>query len=162
VLDSEVTKWTLWPTAAGKQPKKLSNSLQYVCLQTSLPVANRALPLLQAIADTEGEITKRKVQIAAAAKQTEKLSKDCVKTQKELDKANADLEGKQQEQQVCTDRQGTAKEGLSRLPVPCYALSFLSACFACTLTRQFQKARTVVEHVIVATRQSWVLMLKAN
>ena len=56
------------------------------------------------IADTEGEITKRRVQITAAGKQAEKLSKDCVKTQKEMDKASADLEGKQQEQQVCTDR----------------------------------------------------------
>ena len=30
----------------------------------------------------------------------EKLGKDCTKTQKELDKANADMESKQQEQQV--------------------------------------------------------------
>ena len=55
---------------------------------------------LQAISEAEGEVTKRKVQIAAASKQAEKLGKDCTKTQKELDKANADLEGKQQEQQV--------------------------------------------------------------
>jgi len=44
------------------------------------------------------------VQISAAGKQAEKLSKDCAKTQKELDKANADLEAKQQEQQVSTRR----------------------------------------------------------
>ncbi|KAL0027544.1 hypothetical protein WJX77_009918 [Trebouxia sp. C0004] len=55
--------------------------------------------LQQEIADTEGEITKRKVQITAVGKQAEKLSKDCAKTQKELGQANADLEGKQQEQQ---------------------------------------------------------------
>ena len=54
------------------------------------------------------------MQITAAGKQAEKLSKDCVKTQKELDKANADLEGKQQEQQVCTDRQqGLQKKDLA-------------------------------------------------
>ena len=56
--------------------------------------------LLQAISETEGEITKRKVQVTAAGKQGEKLSKDCAKMQKELDRANADMEGKQQEQQV--------------------------------------------------------------
>ena len=82
----------------------MSKSLQHIHRQTSLPVSNGALTLLQAIADTEGEITKRRVQITAAGKQAEKLSKDCVKTQKEMDKASADLEGKQQEQQVCTDR----------------------------------------------------------
>lgn len=58
------------------------------------------IQLLQAISETEGEITKRKVQITAAGKQGEKLSKDCIKTQKEVDKGNADMEGMQQEQQV--------------------------------------------------------------
>ena len=92
----------------------MSRSLQYVCSYTLLPAANKALSLLQAIAETEGEITKRRVQITAAAKQAEKLSKDCIKTQNELDKANADLEGKQQEQQVCTDRhQGLQKKDLA-------------------------------------------------
>ena len=92
----------------------MSQSLQNVCRQASLPVANKALSLLQAIAETEGEITKRRVQITAAGKQAEKLSKDCVKTQKELDKAKADLEGKQQEQQVRTDRQqGLQKKDLA-------------------------------------------------
>ena len=67
----------------------MSRSLQYVCSYTLLPAANKALSLLQAIAETEGEITKRRVQITAAAKQAEKLSKDCIKTQNELDKANA-------------------------------------------------------------------------
>lgn len=45
-------------------------------------------------------MTKRQVQISSAGKQADKLSKDCAKTQKELDKANADLEAKQQEQEV--------------------------------------------------------------
>lgn len=45
-------------------------------------------------------MTKRRVQISTASKQAEKLSKECGKTQKELDKATADLEAKQQEQQV--------------------------------------------------------------
>ena len=57
---------------------------------------------LQAISDTEGEITKRQVQISTAAKQAEKLSKECSKTQKELDKATADLQAKQKEQEVST------------------------------------------------------------
>ncbi len=92
----------------------MSRSLQHVCCHMLLPVAKRALSFLQAIADTEGEITKRRVQITAAGKQAEKLGKDCIKTQKELDKANTDLEGKQQEQQVCTDRQqGLQKKDLA-------------------------------------------------
>ena len=56
--------------------------------------------MLQAISDAEGEVTKRKVQIAAAGKQADKLGKECSKTQKELDKGNADMEDKQKEQQV--------------------------------------------------------------
>ena len=56
--------------------------------------------LLQAISDAEGEVTKRKVQIASAGKQAEKLGKECTKTQKELDKGNADMDDKQKEQQV--------------------------------------------------------------
>ena len=56
--------------------------------------------LLQTISDAEGEITKRQVQISSAGKQAEKLSKECCKTQKELDKATADLEAKQKEQEV--------------------------------------------------------------
>lgn len=55
---------------------------------------------LQAISDTEGEVTKRQVQISTAGKQAEKLSKECSKTQKELDKATADLRAKQKEQEV--------------------------------------------------------------
>lgn len=56
--------------------------------------------LLQAISETEGEITKRQVQISSAGKQAEKLSKECSKTQKDLDKASADLQAKQKEQEV--------------------------------------------------------------
>lgn len=56
--------------------------------------------LLQAISETEGEITKRQVQISSAGKQAEKLSKECGKTQKELDRASSDLQAKQKEQEV--------------------------------------------------------------
>jgi len=128
-----------------------------------LPVAKRALSFLQAIADTEGEITKGRVQITAAGKQAEKLSKDCIKTQKELDKANADLEGKQQEQQVCTDRQqGLQKKDYSRLQVSCYAFcKTLSACSGCTLTTHFKceqwLSTSLWQHIC-----SWVLKLKAD
>ena len=52
------------------------------------------------MSDTEGEMTKRQVQISSAGKQADKLSKECGKTQKELDKATADLAAKQEEQQV--------------------------------------------------------------
>lgn len=54
----------------------------------------------QAISDTEGEITKRQVQISSAGKQAEKLSKECSKTQQELEKTSADLQAKQKEQEV--------------------------------------------------------------
>ena len=55
---------------------------------------------MQAISDTEGEITRRQVQINSAGKQAEKLTKECSKTQQELDKTAADLQAKQKEQEV--------------------------------------------------------------
>lgn len=45
-------------------------------------------------------MTRRQVQINSAGKQGEKLTKECSKTQKELDKASADLQAKQKEQEV--------------------------------------------------------------
>lgn len=73
------------------------------------------ISLLQAIADTEGEITRRQVQISTAGKQAEKLSKECSRTQKELDKASADLQAKQREQEVscrsCQRKEGLGADG---------------------------------------------------
>ena len=60
----------------------------------------RMVCLAQDISEAEGEVTKRQVQISSAAKQAEKLSKDCARTQKELDKATSDVEAKQREQEV--------------------------------------------------------------
>lgn len=72
----------------------LSDTSAQACLSGHLAL------LLQAVSDTEGEITKRQVQISTAGKQAEKLSKECSKTQKELDKATGDLQAKQKEQEV--------------------------------------------------------------
>ena len=56
--------------------------------------------LLQAVSKSETEVTTQKVQMTAATKQAEKLSKGLLKTQQEVDEAVQGMEAKQQEQQA--------------------------------------------------------------
>lgn len=88
-------------SAAGKDhPDHRPGLPQSTLRRASLGCDSSHGHLLQAVFTTETQVTTRTVQMTAATKQAEKLSKGLVKTQQEVDEALQGMEAKQQEQQA--------------------------------------------------------------